>query len=251
MLKYLIFLFVFCSFTFDVFAQNDKINIRKQSIWINANAGLLFKKLNVQSSDNSMRNEPAAGTQLGISLEYRFSRNIGLEAGFSSMSNGLEMQFVTKQKGVIYEGKVTNDVLTFPINMIGRVNVSRERAFLVGKLGLAYFHTPTIENSNATFFSTNGIDQVLGSLNYYTINEKGFLLGGSIGLEGRFLRKGNIRLMFSHSFSIVDVMQANYTYIINNEPQRNANAYSRLRNTAVSVHVSFPLLSFGKEKKLF
>ena len=250
MLKFLISYSLVFLLTFDVFAQNGKINIRKKSIWINANAGILFKKLNVLSSDNSIRNEPSGGEQLGISLEYRFSRNIGLEAGFASMYNGLELQFVTKDKNVIYWGWGTNSISLFPVNMIGRVNVSRERAFLVGKLGLAYFHTPT-NNGNMIFNDNNLVDQVVGTIDYSTINEKGFLLNSAIGLEGRFLRKGNIRLMFSHGFSIVNVMQANYTYTINNEPQRTAIVYSKLRNTGVSVHVSFPLLSFGKEKNCF
>ena len=245
MKKHLFFVAIFSYFSTNIFAQ-------KQSVWLGVQAGLAFQYYSLVNDSKSLRIGSSPSGDLGINLEYRFSKFIGVEIGFRYTEFAQDLLFVSEKKGVIYEGVRENKTISLPLNLVGRLNLSRNRAFVVGKLGLAFFQRDeNLLSSGVTFANNNGFDVVTGTLQTLSINEKGFLLGASIGLEGRFLRKGNIRLLLSHSFSPVNVMQANYTYTINNEPQRTAIVYSKLRNTGVSVHVSFPLLSFGKEKKLF
>lgn len=235
-----------CLFSFSAFAQ-------KQSIWLGVQTGLAFQQFSMANNTKSLVADASPSGDLGINLEHRFSKFIGAEIGFRYTELNQDLLFVSEKKSVIYDGRGYSETISFPLNVIGRLNLSRNRAFLVGKLGLAFFQRDQVPKfSNIGFVSgNNGFESFTATTDYFSINEKGFLLGGSIGLEGRFLRKGNIRLMFSHSFSPVNVMQWNYAYVINNEPVRYETIYSRLRNTAVSVHISFPMLRFGKEKKLF
>ena len=246
MKKYLFFVVLFFYFSTNIFAQ-------KQSIWLGVQAGLAFQYYSLVNNSKSLRIGSSPSGDLGINLEYRFSKFIGVEIGFRYTELAQDLLFVSEKKGVIYYGVRENETISLPLNLVGRLNLSRNRAFVVGKLGLAFFQRDENPSSSSigTFVNNNGFDVVTGILETSSINEKGFLLGASIGLEGRFLRKGNIRLLLSHSFSPVNVMQWNCQYIINNEPTRYETIYSKLRNTGVSVHVSFPLLSFGKEKKLF
>ncbi len=235
-----------CLISSHIFAQ-------KQSIWFGVQTGLAFQQFSMVNNSKSLRTGYSPSGDLGVNLEYRFSKFIGAEIGLRYTELALDLLFVSEKKGIIYDGTRFNETISFPINIIGRYNISRNRAFIIGKLGLAFFQRDAIPrfSNSSIIVGNNGYETFSGTSDYFSINEKGFLLAGSIGLEGRFLRKGNIRLMLSHSFSPVNVMQWNYAYIINNEPVRYETIYSRLRNTAVSVHVSFPLLRFGKETKLF
>ena len=250
-MKNILFLILFL-FSHNSFAQ-------KKSIWLGIQAGLAYNNFYLANPNNeTLKTLATPGIDIGANLEYRFSKQLGVEAGFRYTELYMNVVMTTQDKAYSYDytpgfGETTS----FPINLVGRLHLSTNRAFLISKVGLAFFQREAYTNSYTMFQASvvplSGVGISVAGTTYETrsINEKGFLLAGSIGLEGRFLRKGNIRLMLSHSFSPVNVMQWNYAYVINNEPVRYETIYSRLRNTAVSVHISFPLLSFGKEAKLF
>ncbi len=247
-----ILLFICFLFSYNSFAQ-------KKSIWLGVQAGLAYNSFYLANPKNqTLKTLPTEGIDIGANLEYRFSKQLGIEVGIRYTELNMGIVMTTQDKAYSYEyTPAYSPTISFPTNLVGRLHLSSNRAFLIGKVGLAFFQRDAYTVGSTSFEPNgvpfNGIGMTVEGTTYETrsINEKGFLLGGSIGLEGRFLRKGNIRLMFSHSFSPVNVMQWNYAYIINNEPVRYETIYSRLRNTAVSVHVSFPMLRFGKEAKLF
>lgn len=230
---------------------------QKKSIWLGVQAGFA-----IQSSYLANPNNTTLGTSatecpdLGINLEYRFSKQLGVEAGIRYTELYTDVTITSQDK--TYSYKYTprfSHTVSFPTNLVGRLHLSSNRAFLIGKVGLAFFQRDVSDVNSITSFGNGAPTSTpnVAGTSYETrsINEKGFLLGASIGLEGRFFRKGNIRLMLSHSFSPVNVMQWSYACVINNEPVRYETIYSRLRNTGISVHVSFPMLRFGKEKKLW
>ena len=243
-----ILFFIFVLSSFNLFAQ-------KKSIWLGVQAGLAIQRSYLANPNNqTLGTSPTECPDLGINLEYRFSKQLAIEAGIRYTELYTDVIMTSQDKSYSYKYTPRfGYTVSFPTNLVGRLHLSSNRAFLIGKVGLAFFQRDAY-NSYTTF--GNGTPTTAPSISGTTyetrsINEKGFLLGASIGLEGRFLRKGNIRLMLSHSLSPVNVMQWNYACVINNEPVRYETIYSRLRNTGISVHVSFPMLSFGNAKNLF